>query len=527
MDEPDDDLDRRLTQLAEQLLLPPRPPVPDEAAVQRSHRLSWMLVAAIGTLVIGLSATLVALRHDGPRDDVLMPPVASTELAPPPTSVVPATGGIFDPSGVGLRRKLINAMESDADRVYLGFQSADGNEPWGGVVVADAETGAILADHPVPGGVINDSMVAARGRIWFTTTQENDMEATALWSITGLDPPARVDRLDRGMTLGGDDSGLWLQAQGELQLRDPADGALVAKEFWTGFGWVASGEGGTWSSNADNGMIVELDGVEGGAPVALEAGRIGYIRVAGGRVFIAQGSRILRFDAAAHMQLSPVEAPSQVSSIDANDGLLWIALTGSPNDEVATVLTIDVATGNTASYDVPLTATQPKITGRPGGAIICAHADGTEPNGRPDHAGCRAITAGRMADEGAPTGVAEVEPETVVASGRSGELDWQIIQSQGGPNGRCWRLEAGSAPLPDHCGFGVPGRAVGVEVEKTTPHALVWGPVASEVASVQVKLGDGRTIDARVIPSTDGDQAFRNLSIGDCWVSMRIGWMVC
>jgi len=412
MDELDDDLDRRLTQLAEQLLLPPRPPVPDEAAAQRSHRHSWMLVAAIGTLVIGLGATLVALRHDAPRDDVLMPPVATTELAPPPTSEVHAAGGIFDPSGVGLRRKLINAMESDADRVYLGFQSADGNEPWGGVVVADAETGAILADHPVPGGVINDSMVAARGRIWFTTIQENDMEATALWSITGLDPPARVDRLDRGMTLGGDDSGLWLQAQGELQLRDPADGALVAKEFWTGFGWVASGEGGIWSSNADNGMIVELDGAQGDAPVALEAGVISYIRVAGGQVFIAQGSRILRFDVAANTQLIPVETPSKISSIDANGGVLWVALNGSPNDEVAIVLMIDVATGNTASFDVPLTATQPKIAGRPGGAIICAHADGTESSGRPDHVGCRVITAGRRADDPAPAANSTTTPES-------------------------------------------------------------------------------------------------------------------
>lgn len=100
--------------------------------------------------------------------------------------------------------------------------------------------------------------------------------------------------------------------------------------------------------------------------------------------------------------------------------------------------------------------------------------------------------------------------EAAIAGGRSGDLDWMIVRTPGDPpTGSCWRLD-GPALAPGRtasCGFDVPGRPLGIKIEHTPQGALVWGPIADDVRSIQLRLAD-RAIDAEIVDAVDGSQRF-------------------
>lgn len=111
-----------------------------------------------------------------------------------------------------------------------------------------------------------------------------------------------------------------------------------------------------------------------------------------------------------------------------------------------------------------------------------------------------------------PTTIRGAGSTTAVAkiAGTNAGIAWEIVPSRGGPTGTsaCWQLVT-SQPLPERCGFGVPdARAIGVEVEKTTPAALVWGPISNRVSRVTINHPGQSPQDARIVTGSEGTQFF-------------------
>lgn len=314
-------------------------PMPPPAIAPRTHAPRLVAVAAAACLLIG-AGWLVATRD---RSDDLR--VTATSMpARPPGTADPADP--FGPGGPRWARtakmpdRTIGAAVASSDRLYLGYRTFDpttftsGVMSAGGVAVLDLATGALVADHALPGAVSRGGLAIAGGKVWFTITNEKTPDETALYALAEADgaTPARIDAVDAGTTVAAGGDRVWVRRWTETQERDVADGRVVARTPAPSAGTVASDGTTTWTTTSFDRTLTRVtspDSSGPSTPITLSAGgEMGEVHVAGGIVAVAQGGSVTLADAGRGQAVGTLPfSPDSVRPLRSTDlvgHVLWV-----------------------------------------------------------------------------------------------------------------------------------------------------------------------------------------------------------
>jgi hypothetical protein len=386
----------------------PRDPAP---------RRRTLVLAAAALVVVVLGASFAVLRA---RDESIV----TTDVRAPRGFVAAEPGGLYDPAADLLRGRNVLAMAASDDLLYVSYadpgdagpDAADGFVA--GLLVADAASGRVLADHHLDDGATATALASTGPGtgtgtgtgtgLWFVAHRPTRPAGDELWRADGVEPPRRVDGLPGPMQVVGDAEGLWLIGGGTLQQRDPASGAVQASSedtAWVGPSSLAFDDGRRWAATS-SGEIVAVDGVARGPALTAPVTDAPFVAAAGGSVFALARQRATRFDPVTRQGLDEVWLPTAISGVATDGDDLWLAANGDAADPFAEVdlAVVDGRTGNVTRATLAVPGRSPLVAVVDGGAVMCL-ATGSQPISLapPDGSACRQIPGpGTTADPAVP-----------------------------------------------------------------------------------------------------------------------------